>query len=116
GMTFRMRRLMTDPEKQKLRVRALPKIEGFSDDPRKPIKPPDPRTPEERGLWTFDIRGIDASVRQIWFDETNYVGAGRVRGAFRFAPARSIEVLSSEVSLAGGDLGFGEMRPIASAV
>jgi hypothetical protein len=116
GMRFRMRRLLDDPEQQPLRARALARIDGLPDSPRARPEEPDERPLDQRKLWTLEIAGIDARVEELWIDELRYVGPGLIRGAFRFEPARELEVRESRVTLGPGPLGFGQLGPIASKI
>lgn len=115
GLRFRMRRLLDDPAREPLRARALAKIEGLPETPL--ARPEAPDAPGgERKLWSFEIRGIDARLTELWVDEFRYAGPGRIRGAFRFAPDEEIEVRDSRVEIGPGPLGLGEVLPIATSI
>jgi hypothetical protein len=109
GLVFKFRHKLSEPPDNPRLARALPPIEGFADPPlteKKLEKPPDK-------LWTIHITGVDARIRELWFQQFRSVGAARAWGGFRLEPTRRLLVEPAALTLEPGPLYAGEKKLVA---
>ncbi len=75
------------------KVRALPDIPGH---PKPPLTdayvPSPPPTRENYTDTSLEVSDIDATVKELWIDETRYSGQAHVVGAFLFRPRLELRV------------------------
>ena len=108
GLSFRFRQKLEHTEVGQAWVAALPPIPGFPDPPLKlGIKPP-PVPDAEYGLWQIAIDDVVAELRELWFLEYRYLGAGVARGSFVVQPARYFEVQPASLQLDRGQVVIGD--------
>jgi len=108
GATYRMRQKVESVAGQEERVRAFPPIEGFADPPIEHEVEEPPIPDAEYKLWTIDVRGISASVREVWTLEFRYRGEATLHGAFHVKSRREMWVEPSVMITRGGLFSLGE--------
>lgn len=88
GVHCLLRHKVSDVEGIERRLALYPKIAGFSDPPlfKEPKAPP--LTDKQYNLWTIHLEDVDAGVKELWFLEYRFTGAGRAKGGFRLEPER----------------------------
>jgi hypothetical protein len=107
GFSFRLRDRLPASELNSPRVAAYPPIPGFPEPLLVGEKPP-PTPDAAYDAWLIRLEGVRAELRELWFFEYHYLGAGLVRGGFELSPARDYAVYPASVSLQGGELSIGE--------
>lgn len=108
GLSFRFRHKLEPADVHQAWVAALPPIPGFPDPPVyvgvKPAHVPD----AEYDLWQVSIENVVADLRELWFLEYRYLGAGLARGSFVVQPARYFEVHPASLQLDRGQVVIGD--------
>lgn len=112
GTSLRVRLKEDSAAGRESRLAAYAGIPGFDDPPvRTPRDHVDAAasatTPPRSELWTLHIEDVAATVRELWIAEIRWVGDGDVRGAFRLAPMRELDVWPSQLRLADGEVTVG---------
>jgi hypothetical protein len=109
GLSFRLRPKVEPEQANEAKVAAFPSIPGFADPPVRVGPKPSAVPDAEYDLWQVAIDEVRAELRELWFLEYRYVGAGRItRGGFRIQPGRSYAVYPARVELARGALSVGD--------
>jgi hypothetical protein len=80
---------------------------------RPPIRPPEPKnqpTPDYsgKGQWTIELENVEVDVREIWFCEYRFLGAGHASGAFEVQPNQHVWVQEAKLKLQPGTLTAGK--------
>lgn len=109
GLAFRFRTKVQPSEASSPRVAAFPAIAGFPDPPVLDGPKPAPTPDAEYDLWHIALDDVRAELRELWFMEFRYLGAGRVaRGGFRVQPGRAFAIYPARVLLEPGALSVGD--------
>jgi hypothetical protein len=109
GLSFRFRPKVEPNEAGSPKVAAFPSIPGFEDPPVRVGPKPAPLSDAEYDLWEVAIDEVRAELRELWFLEYRYLGAGHItRGGFRLLPGRSYAVYPARVELARGAVIVGD--------
>ncbi len=108
GVSWRMLHKVSQIEGEQLRLAAFPRIEGFEWPPvRTPVAAGPVGTGE--GLWSVQLDGVEAQIRELWILEYRYLGAGLVSGAFELRPMKSVWVGPAALELQEGTLSTGQV-------
>ena len=111
GVVYRMRHRIDPWSKHEPFVGALPPIPEYPSpavfEARVPEKP---LTDAEYNLWSMHFDDVDATVSEFWVQTFRYQGHGRVRGQFKFKPARTLWVGPAKLELEPGLLSAGSYR------
>lgn len=75
-----------------------------------------PRPSDRDDLWSFELQGVDAQIRELWFMTYRYVGPARATGGFQLIPYENLEVGPARLTLGSGTLHNGERRVFADDV
>ena len=108
GLSFRFVHRVHDAGGIEARLEAYPPIPGLARPALFQVPPPPAATKEEiDALWTVRLDDVQVGLREIWFLEYRWEGAGRVTGRFELSPVRRLQVGPAELTLDGGELRAG---------
>jgi hypothetical protein len=108
GVSFRFVHRVGDAAGMEARLAAYPPIPGLARPALFHVPPPPEPTKEEiDALWTVRLDDVDVGLREIWFLEHRWEGAGRATGRFELSPVRRLRVGPAELTLDGGELRAG---------
>jgi hypothetical protein len=108
GLSFRFRPRVDAAQAGSARVASFPTIPSFADPPVRVGEKPSPVKDEEDDLWQIRLDDVRAEIRELWFFEYRYSGAGRIsRGGFLLQPGRNFAVYPARVELERGVVSVG---------
>lgn len=110
GLRFLFRHKVTQVAGHEAALERYPAIPNVANPPL--LEEPKPSNPDD--LWSFELDGVDAHARELWFMTYRYLGPARATGSFQLIPYHNLEVGPARLTLQPGTLHNGEQELLSA--
>lgn len=111
NVSYRMRLPQEEKNDEAPRTKAFPPLKGLPGE-NTVNKEEAQKGEDSDALWTVELRNLGIKVRELWFFEYHYVGAGELKGGFARGP-NELRINTSVQELGPGKLYYGQDQVIS---
>lgn len=110
GLRFLFRHKVTQVAGHEAALERYPAIPNVANPPL--LEEPKPSNPDD--VWSFELDGVDAHARELWFMTYRYLGPARATGSFQLIPYHNLEVGPARLTLQSGTLHNGAQELLSA--
>ncbi|HTM45877.1 MAG TPA: hypothetical protein VL137_13040 [Polyangiaceae bacterium] len=110
GLRFLFRHKVSQVAGHEAALARYPTIPNVADPPL--LQQPKPSDRDK--LWSFELRGVDAQIRELWFMSYRYLGPARATGGFQLIPYENLDVGPARLTLQSGRLHNGKQQLLSA--